>query len=105
MDCCSTKTSCNCSLTPLDDRVILAVLEENEQSPGGIFIPEVAREKPQRGRVMKVGPGRWDDGKRLPMTVQEGQTVLFAKYGGTEIRIEGKDYKIVSEKDILAIIQ
>jgi chaperonin GroES len=94
------------NLNPLGDRVFLEPLEEGEQkSPGGIFIPDTAKEKPQKGKVVAVGPGRTnDEGKRLPMDVKVGDNVVFSKYAGTEYREDGVDYLIVRESDILAKI-
>ena len=94
-------------LRPLADRVIVEALDKEEVTPGGILLPETAKEKPQEGRVISVGPGRWDeDGKkRVEMEVAEGDTVIFAKYSGTEIKLDDKKYLILSEKDILAVLQ
>ena len=94
-------------LRPLADRVIVEALDKEEVTPGGILLPETAKEKPQEGRVISVGPGRWDeDGKkRVEMEVAEGDTVIFAKYSGTEIKLDDKKYLILSEKDILAVMQ
>ena len=94
-------------LRPLADRVIVEPLDKDEVTPGGILLPETAKEKPQEGRVVSVGPGRWDeDGKRrVEMEVAQGDTVIFAKYSGTEIKLDDKKYLILSEKDILAVMQ
>ncbi len=94
-------------LRPLADRVIVEPLDKEEVTPGGILLPETAKEKPQEGRVISVGPGRWDeDGKkRVEMEVAQGDTVIFAKYSGTEIKLDDKKYLILSEKDILAVMQ
>jgi chaperonin GroES len=100
-----TATQTKVKIQPLADRVVLEVMEENQQTAGGLFIPDSAREKPQQGRILAVGPGARVDGKLIEMSVEVGQIVLFAKYGGTDVRIEGCDYKIVAEKDILGIIQ
>jgi chaperonin GroES len=95
------------NLRPLADRVIVEPLDKEEVTPGGILLPETAKEKPQEGRVMSVGPGRWDeDGKkRVEMEVSQGDTVIFAKYSGTEIKLNDKKYLILSEKDILAVLE
>jgi len=92
---------------PLADRVVVKRLEEEEaKSPGGIIIPDTAKEKPQKGIVVAVGPGRIDDnGNRVPMEVKVGDKVLFAKYAGSEVKIEGEEYLIMREDDILAIIE
>lgn len=93
-------------IKPLGDRVLVKRIEEEEQkSAGGIIIPDTAKEKPQRGKVTAVGPGRiGDDGKRIPMEVKEGDEVLFGKYAGTDVKIDGEEYLIMHESDILAII-
>ena len=92
---------------PLADRVVVKrVEEEEEKSPAGIIIPDTAKEKPQKGEVIAVGPGRLDDnGNRLPMEVKVGDKVLFSKYAGTEVKIQGEEYLIMREDDILAIIE
>lgn len=93
------------NLKPLSDRVIVEPLEKDEITASGIYLPETAKEKPQEGRVLAVGPGRVnDDGKRATMEVSEGDKVIFAKYSGTEVKIEEKKLLILSEKDILAIV-
>lgn len=93
------------SLKPLGNRVVVEPIEQEEVTSGGIVLPETAKEKPQKGTVLAVGPGdRDDDGKRIPMDVKEGDTVLFAKYSGTELKMEGKKLLILRESDILAII-
>lgn len=93
-------------LRPLADRVIVEPSDKEEVTPGGILLPETAKEKPQEGRVVAVGPGRWDeDGKkRVEMEVALDDTVIFAKYSGTEIKIDDKKYLILGEKDILAVM-
>lgn len=99
-------TQTETKLKPLGDRVVLEVLDDNEQTAGGIFIPDTAREKPQRGVILAVGPGKVrDDGKREEMTVKVGDKVLFAKYGGTDVKFGNKEVKILSEKDILGILE
>jgi chaperonin GroES len=93
------------NLKPLADRLLVAPLEEEEVTPGGLVLPETAKEKPQRGEVKAAGPGaRDDDGKRIEMDVKVGDTVLFAKYAGTEIKLDSEKYLILRESDILAII-
>ena len=92
-------------LRPLGDRVVVEPSEQEERTESGLFIPETAKEKPQKGTVIAVGAGRKDDdGKRVAMDVENGQTILFAKYGGTEIKIDGKKLLILKESDILAIL-
>ncbi len=93
-------------LKPLADRLVVKPLEEEEVTPSGIVLPETAKEKPQKGEVMAVGPGaRDDDGKRLPMDVSVGDKVLFAKYAGTEIKVDGDKLLILRESDVLALIE
>jgi chaperonin GroES len=88
------------NITPLGDRVIIEPSPAEEKTAGGIIIPDTAKEKPQRGTVVAVGPGKKDE----PTTVKKGQTVLYGKYAGTEISVEGKDYLIMRETDIYAVI-
>ncbi|OPX20013.1 MAG: co-chaperone GroES [Desulfobacca sp. 4484_104] len=91
---------------PLNDRVLVKRLEETQMTKGGIYIPDTAKEKPIEGRIMAVGAGKMSDkGERLPLTVKEGDRVLFGKYAGTEIKLEGEDYLMMREEDILAIIE
>jgi len=90
-------------LQPLGDRLIVELLDEEETTVGGIVLPDTAKEKPQRGRVLAVGPGSRDDnGKFVPMDLAEGDEIVFSKYGGTEIRIGSDDYLILRESDVLA---
>ena len=91
------------NLKPLSDRLIVEVLEEEEQTFSGIVLPDTAKEKPQRGRVLAVGPGpRDDNGKFVPMDVAEGDEIVFSKYGGTEIKVGTEEYLILRESDVLA---
>jgi chaperonin GroES len=93
------------SLKPLGNRVVIEPIEEEEVTASGIVLPETAKEKPQKGKVLSVGPGdRNDEGDRIPMDVKEGDTVLFAKYAGTEIKLDGKKLLIMRESDLLAIV-
>lgn len=93
------------SLKPLGSRVVIEPLEEEDKTATGLYLPETAKEKPQRGTVLSVGPGdRDDDGKRIPLDVAVGDIVLFAKYAGTEIKLEGKKLLIMRESDLLAIV-
>jgi chaperonin GroES len=92
-------------LKPLGNRVVIEPIEEEEVTASGIVLPETAKEKPQKGKVLSVGPGdRNDEGDRIPMDVKEGDTVLFAKYAGTEIKLDGKKLLIMRESDLLAIV-
>ena len=92
-------------LTPLEDKIIVKQAEAQTQTASGLYIPDNAKEKPQQGEVLAVGPGRRDDkGERIPMDVKVGDKVLYSKYGGTEVHYEGEDYLIVGPRDILAIL-
>ncbi|MFL7891173.1 MAG: co-chaperone GroES [Anaerolineales bacterium] len=94
------------SIKPLGNRVVVEPEEQEEMTSGGIVLPETAKEKPQKGKVLATGPGdRDDDGKRIPLDVKEGDKVLFAKYSGTEIKLEGKKVLILRESDLLAIVE
>jgi chaperonin GroES len=90
------------NLKPLGDRVIVEILEEEQTTASGIVLPDTAKEKPQRGRILAVGPGRWEDGKLVPLDVTVDDEVIFSKYGGTEVKDAGEDYLILRESDILA---
>ena len=93
------------NLKPLGDRLVVKPLEEEEVTPSGIVLPETAKEKPQKGEILAVGPGtRSDSGDRFELDVAVGDTVLFAKYGGTEIKVDGDKYLIMRESDILAVL-
>jgi chaperonin GroES len=93
-------------LKPLADRLVVEPTEQEEVTASGIYVPETAKEKPQEGKVVAVGPGRKDDeGKRIPMDVAKGDKVLYAKYGGTEVKLEDKKLLILKESDILAILE
>jgi len=99
----TTETKIN--IKPLGDRVVIRPAQREEVTASGVFLPDTAKEKPQRGTILAVGPGKLDDkGQRTPLEVTEGATVLYAKYAGAEVKIEGEDLLIVSEKDILAIV-
>lgn len=92
-------------LKPLGDRVVIRVLEQEEKTASGIFLPDTAKEKPSQGEVVAVGPGKvQDDSKRVALDVKVGDKIIFSKYAGTEVKFEGTKYLIVSERDILAII-
>jgi chaperonin GroES len=93
-------------IKPLSDRVLVVGIEEKEKTIGGIIIPDTAKEKPQEGKVVAVGPGKWDEnGKRIPLEVKKGDHVLFGKYAGNEIKIDGMEHLIMREDDILGIIE
>ncbi len=92
-------------LRPLGDRVVVEPTEQDERTESGLFIPETAKEKPQRGKIIAIGDGRRDEeGKRIPMDVKVGETVLFAKYGGTEVKLDSQKLLILKETDILAVV-
>lgn len=91
------------NITPLDDRVVVEVLEAEEKTSGGVLLPDSAKEKPQRGRITAVGPGRLSDsGERMAMSVEVGDEVIFGRYSGNDIELDGKELKIMRESDILA---
>ncbi|HYZ92739.1 MAG TPA: co-chaperone GroES [Actinomycetota bacterium] len=99
----ATKTKTR--IEPLEDRVVIRPLEGEEVTASGLVIPDTAKEKPQEGEVLAVGPGRLDDnGKRVPMEVKDGDRVLYSKYAGTEVKIDGEEVLVVSARDILARI-
>jgi chaperonin GroES len=92
-------------IEPLDDRIVVEPMEAEEKTKGGIVLPDTAKEKPQKGKVLATGPGRMtDEGQRIAPSVKKGDTVVYAKYGGTEIEVDGKDLIILRETDILAKI-
>ncbi|MBT9133683.1 MAG: 10 kDa chaperonin [Firmicutes bacterium] len=92
-------------LQPLADRVVVKALDREEKTKSGIVLPDTAKEKPQEGEVLAVGPGKvGDDGKRIPLEVKVGDRVVYSKYGGTEIKIDGVEYLILKESDVLAIV-
>lgn len=94
------------SLRPLSDRILVQRVEEDEKTKGGIIIPDTAKEKPAEGKVVATGNGRMgEDGKLLPMDVKVGDRVLFSKYGGTDVKIDGEDYLILRQDDVLGIIE
>ena len=90
------------NLKPLGDRLIVKAVEEDEVTASGIVLPDTAKEKPQRGKVLAVGDGKFEDGARVPVDVSEGDEVLYSKYGGTEIVVEGEDLLVLRESDVLA---
>jgi chaperonin GroES len=89
-------------LKPLGDRLIVEVLEEEEVTASGILLPDTAKEKPQRGKVLAIGKGRWEDGQLIPLDVAIGDEIIYSKYGGTEVKISGEEYLILRESDVLA---
>lgn len=97
-----TQTATKLNIQPLGSRIVVRPDEGDEATVSGIFIAQTSKEKPQKGTILAVGPGDWEDGQRSPMDVKEGETVLFAKYSGTEFKYQGEEYLILSQKDILA---
>ncbi|MCR4342244.1 MAG: co-chaperone GroES [Gemmatimonadaceae bacterium] len=100
----ATKTIKATKASPLADRVVVRPLEDTETMRGGLFIPDTAKEKPQQGEILAVGPGRFEEGKRVPMEVKAGDRVLYGKYSGSEVTIDGDTVLILRESDVLAII-
>jgi len=91
-------------IRPLGDRVVIEAVAKEEKTASGIVLPETAKEKPQEGKVLAVGPGTYKDGERIPLDVKEGDRVIFSKYAGTEVKYEGRELLIMRESDILAIL-
>jgi chaperonin GroES len=100
----ATKSATSVNVGPLADRVVVRSLEGNEQTRGGLFIPDTAKEKPQQGEILATGPGRFEEGKRVPMEVKVGDKVLFGRYSGTEVTIDGEALLILRESDVLALL-
>jgi chaperonin GroES len=92
------------SLQPLEDRIVVKPSEGEEMTASGLVIPDTAKEKPQEGEVLAVGPGRFEDGKRVPLDVKVGDKVIYSKYGGTEVKVGGDELLILSARDVLAIV-
>ena len=102
----AAKTASTHKVAPLADRVVVKATEESEQMRGGLYIPDTAKEKPQQGEVVAVGPGKLSDtGERVPMEVKEGDRILYGKYSGTEITIADEQYLILRESDVLAVVK
>jgi chaperonin GroES len=100
----ATKSASGTKVTPLADRVVIRALEETEQMRGGLYIPDTAKEKPQQGEIIAVGPGKYEDGKLVPMGVKVGDKVLYGKYSGTEVTLDNEAFLILRESDVLAVI-
>jgi chaperonin GroES len=100
----ATKSTAGVKLQPLSDRVVIKATEESEQMRGGLYIPDTAKEKPQQGEVIAAGPGKYEDGKLVPMSVKVGDKVLYGKYSGTEITLDAEIVLILRESDVLAIV-
>ncbi|GIW43415.1 MAG: 10 kDa chaperonin [Candidatus Binatia bacterium] len=92
-------------IRPLHDRILVKRISEEEKTKGGIIIPDTAKEKPQEGKVVAVGPGRTEDGKTIPVSVKPGDRILFGKYAGTEIKLDGEEHLILREDDVLGVIE
>ena len=92
------------SLQPLEDRIVVRTLEAEQTTASGLVIPDTAKEKPQEGEVLAVGPGRFEDGNRVPLDVKVGDKVIYSKYGGTEVKVGGDELLILSARDVLAIV-
>ena len=92
-------------IRPLGDRVVIEAVAREETTASGIVLPETAKEKPQEGKVLAVGPGTYKDGERIPLDVKEGDRVIFSKYAGTEVKYEGRELLIMRESDILAVLE
>ncbi len=95
------------NLKPLDDRIVVRPNAAEERTASGLVIPDTAKEKPQQGTVLAVGPGRWsdDEGEHFPLSIKTGDTVLYSKYGGTEVTVDGEDLLILTSRDVLAIVE
>ena len=92
------------TIKPLEDRILVKTVEAEQTTASGLVIPDTAKEKPQEGEVLAVGPGRFEDGQRLPLDIQVGDKVIYSKYGGTEVKYDGQEYLLLSARDVLAIV-
>ncbi len=100
----ATATKSKLKIQPVGDRVAVRPLEQTEEMRGGLYIPDTAKEKPQQGEIVAVGPGRLEKGERVPMDLKVGQKVIYSKYSGTEYRIDDEEYLFIKESDVLAVI-
>ncbi|MGH8890673.1 MAG: co-chaperone GroES [Acidothermaceae bacterium] len=100
----TTATSSKVAIRPLEDRIVVQAVEAETTTASGLVIPDTAKEKPQEGIVLAIGPGRFEDGQRIPLDVKEGDRVLYSKYGGTEVKYNGEEYLVLSARDVLAVI-
>ena len=98
-------TATKVAIKPLEDRIVVQAVEAETTTASGIVIPDTAKEKPQEGTVLAVGPGRFEDGARVPLDVKIGDKVLYSKYGGTEVKYSGEEYLVLSARDVLAVIE
>ncbi len=101
----TTATLNKVAIKPLEDRIVVQAVEAETTTASGIVIPDTAKEKPQEGTVLAVGPGRFEDGARVPLDVTVGDRVLYSKYGGTEVKYNGEEYLVLSARDVLAVIE
>jgi chaperonin GroES len=101
----TTATETKLAIKPLEDRIVVKPLEAEQTTASGLVIPDTAKEKPQEGKVLAVGPGRFEEGQRLPLDVAVGDVVLYSKYGGTEVKYGGEEYLILSARDVLAVVE
>ncbi|MDA8435372.1 MAG: co-chaperone GroES [Actinomycetales bacterium] len=92
------------TIKPLEDRILVKTTEAEQTTASGLVIPDTAKEKPQEGEVLAVGPGRFEDGQRLPLDIQVGDKVIYSKYGGTEVKYDGQEYLLLSARDVLAVV-
>ena len=93
------------TIKPLEDRILVKSVEAEQTTASGLVIPDTAKEKPQEGDVLAVGPGRFEDGQRLPLDIKVGDKVIYSKYGGTEVKYNGEEYLILSSRDVLAVLE
>ena len=93
------------TIKPLEDRILVKAVEAEQTTASGLVIPDTAKEKPQEGDVLAVGPGRFEDGQRLPLDIKVGDKVIYSKYGGTEVKYNGEEYLILSSRDVLAVLE
>jgi len=98
-------TATKVAIKPLEDRIVVQAVDAETTTASGIVIPDTAKEKPQEGTVLAVGPGRFEDGNRVPLDVKVGDKVLYSKYGGTEVKYAGEEYLVLSARDVLAVIE
>ena len=101
----TTATTSKVAIRPLEDRIVVQAVEAETTTASGLVIPDTAKEKPQEGIVLAIGPGRFEDGQRVPLDVKEGDRVLYSKYGGTEVKYNGEEYLVLSARDVLAVIE
>jgi len=101
----TTATSSKVAIRPLEDRIVVQAVEAETTTASGLVIPDTAKEKPQEGIVLAIGPGRFEDGQRIPLDVKEGDRVLYSKYGGTEVKYNNEEYLVLSARDVLAVIE